>query len=132
MLILIAAPLLSGQAQKSDKLYRPHYSKYASSGSSLNRHHKSSADYSALSSASAHQKKMDSELKKLEAQSNHHQASSEKSAKVKPLPIKTEKHSEKVPAINFQSKAAKSKMTAHASGQSRSRVGGGHKSMGMR
>lgn len=132
ILILTAVPFLGAHAQKSDKLYRPHYSKYASSGSSLDRHHKSSGDYSALARASADQKRMNSDLKKLEAQSDHMRSSSQKSANARPLPIRTEKHSEKMPAINFQAKPAKSKMTAHAtSGPSRSRIGG-RKSMGMR
>jgi hypothetical protein len=132
ILILGAVPFLNVQAQKSDKPYRPHYSKYASSGSSLDRHHKSSGDYSALARASADQKRMNTDLKKLEAQSGHVQSPSQKSAKVRPLPIKTEKPSEKMPAINFQSKPAKSKVTAGpASRPSRSPVRG-HKSMGMR
>jgi hypothetical protein len=124
IVLLVALPFLMANGEQRNKTNKTTYGKYTSH-KGIESHHASTADSSALTAATTHQKKMDSELKKLESQSDHLQTSRQASQKVKPLPLRAsnlDRGSQKSPAINFQSKAPKN--GGSSSNRSRGRSGG--------
>jgi hypothetical protein len=132
--LLLIFPLLEANGEPS-KIKGITHSKYASQKHTA-AHHASTADVSALNVATTHQKRMNTDLKKLESQSNRVQNSRQNSPKSKAITVKTGNliaGSRKSPAINFQGKAVKSTTSSSSSrSRKRSHVGSAHVGMRMR